>query len=69
MSSPTSDMILIVLKAVVERNFISGRWQDCGSSESYRYRLKKLVDPPKKEMLNVGDPYFSQFVESIREGG
>ena len=35
---------------------ISLCWQDFGSSESYDHRVKKVVDPLEKEMLNVEDP-------------
>ena len=49
--------ILVALKATVDRNVNSHSWQDSGSSESSGYRVKKVADPPKREILNVIDPY------------
>ena len=59
MSTATVDRILVALKATVDRNVNSHGWQDSIISESYSYKVKKEVDPPLKEMLNVADPHFS----------
>ena len=52
--------ILIALKAIVDRNVNPHCWQDSGSSENYGYRVKKVADPPEREILNVADPHLSQ---------
>ena len=49
--------ILVALKTVVDRNVNSHCWHDSGSSESYGYRMKKVADPPEREILNVTDPH------------
>ena len=58
-----SKTILVALKAAVDRNFNSHCLQDSGSSKSDGYRVKKVVNPPGKKMLNVREPHFSQCVE------
>ena len=53
-------MSVVTQKATVNGNVNSHRWQDFGGSESYSYRVKKVVDEPAKEMLNVAGLHFSQ---------
>ena len=52
--------ILVALRATVGRNVNSHCLQDSDSSESSGYRVKKVMDPLEREILNVVDPYFSQ---------
>ena len=42
--------------------------QDSGNSESYDYRVKKVADPPEREILNVVDSHFSQCGRPTCEG-
>ena len=60
MPTPTIGWILEPLKATVHRNRNSHCWQDSGKPESYVCRVKKVVGPPKRVMLNVADLHFSQ---------
>ena len=50
MLTPTVDRVLVALKAIVDRNYNSHRWQDSGTSERYCYSVKKVEDPPEIEM-------------------
>ena len=66
--SIVSSRFLVALKATVDRNVNSHCWQDSGSSESYGFRVKKVPDPPEKEILNVADPHFSVWWTSMWGG-
>ena len=48
-----------ILAATVDKNVNSHCLQDSSSSESYGYRMKKMADPPEREILNVVEPHFS----------
>ena len=50
--------ILVALNATVNRNVNSHCWQDSSNSESYGYRVRKVVDPLEREILNVADTHF-----------
>ena len=52
--------ILVALKSTVDRNVNPHCWQVSSSSKNYGNRVKKVANPPKKKILNVVDPHFSQ---------
>ena len=58
MSSPTVEKILSVLKTLVDRNVHAHRRHDSGSSESYGYKVKKVVDLPEEVNAKCGGPTF-----------
>ena len=53
---------LVALKATVDKNVNCHCWQDFGSSESYGYSVKKVVEPPESDLMDphLADPHFSQ---------
>ena len=48
---------------MIGRNVKPHCWQDSGSSESYRYRVKNAVDPREREILNVADQHSHSVVD------
>ena len=64
-----SKIILVALKAAVDRNFNSHRLQDSGSSKSDGYRVKKVVNPPgKKKAKCEGATFLTVCGRPICEG-
>ena len=53
---------------MVDKNINSHCRQDSNNSESYGYRMRKVADPPEREILNVADPHLSQCAGPTCEG-
>ena len=56
MSTPTVDRILVAPKARVDRSVNLHCSRGLGGPESYRYRVKKVANPPERESSKYGRP-------------